>query len=34
MQTPRISSLFRLGSALALVLVIAGCTMGGQFDPT
>ena len=34
MQTPRVSSLFRLGSALALVLVIAGCTKGGQFDPT
>src|ERR1700722_11231991 len=34
MQTPRISLLFRLGSALALVLVIAGCTKGGQFDPT
>jgi hypothetical protein len=34
MQTPRISVLFRLGSALALVLVIAGCTKGGQFDPT
>jgi hypothetical protein len=34
MQTPRLSSLFRLGSALALVLVIAGCTKGGQFDPT
>jgi hypothetical protein len=34
MPTPRISSLFRLGSALALVLVIAGCTKGGQFDPT
>ncbi|HEY1982823.1 MAG TPA: hypothetical protein VGH13_22320 [Xanthobacteraceae bacterium] len=34
MQTPRICLLFRLGSALALVLVIAGCTKGGQFDPT
>ena len=34
MQTPRISLLFRLGSALAFVLVIAGCTKGGQFDPT
>jgi len=28
------SSLFRAGSALALVLVLAGCTKGGQFDPT
>jgi hypothetical protein len=28
------SSFVRLGSALALVLVIAGCTKGGQFDPT
>jgi hypothetical protein len=28
------SSLFRIGSALALVLVLAGCTKGGQFDPT
>ena len=27
-------SLFRVGSALALVLVLAGCTKGGQFDPT
>jgi len=27
-------SLFRVGSALALVLVVAGCTKGGQFDPT
>jgi hypothetical protein len=27
-------SLFRIGSALALVLVLAGCTKGGQFDPT
>jgi hypothetical protein len=25
---------FRIGSALALVLVLAGCTKGGQFDPT
>src|SRR5271170_611707 len=24
----------RIGSALALALVIAGCTKGGQFDPT
>ncbi len=28
------SSLVRVGSALALVLVLAGCTKGGQFDPT
>jgi hypothetical protein len=34
MQTPRVSLLFRLGTALALALVIAGCTKGGQFDPT
>jgi hypothetical protein len=27
-------SAFRIGSALALVLVLAGCTKGGQFDPT
>jgi hypothetical protein len=27
-------SVFRIGSALALVLVLAGCTKGGQFDPT
>jgi hypothetical protein len=26
--------LVRVGSALALVLVLAGCTKGGQFDPT
>jgi hypothetical protein len=26
--------LFRIGSALALVLVLAGCSKGGQFDPT
>src|ERR1700734_3606659 len=24
---------FRLGSAVALALVLAGCTPGGQFDP-
>ena len=28
------SSLFRAASALALLLVLAGCTPGGQFDPT
>ena len=27
-------SLLHVGSALALVLVLAGCTKGGQFDPT
>ena len=27
-------SLIRLGAALALVLVLAACTAGGQFDPT
>jgi hypothetical protein len=27
-------SALRFGSALALVLVVAGCTKGGQFDPT
>ena len=26
--------LLQIGSALALVLVLAGCTKGGQFDPT
>ena len=30
----RTASLARVGSALALVLVLAGCTKGGQFDPT
>jgi len=31
----RVSSyMFRIGSALALALLIAGCTKGGQFDPT
>lgn len=28
------SSLMRTGAALALVLVLAACTAGGQFDPT
>jgi hypothetical protein len=28
------SYVFRTASALALVLLIAGCTKGGQFDPT
>ncbi len=28
------SYLFRVASALALALLIAGCTKGGQFDPT
>jgi outer membrane biosynthesis protein TonB len=27
-------SLLRIGCALALVAVLAGCTKGGQFDPT
>jgi hypothetical protein len=27
-------SLVRLGAALTVVLVVAGCTPGGQFDPT
>jgi hypothetical protein len=27
-------SLVRVGSTLALMLVLAGCTKGGQFDPT
>src|SRR5277367_6561753 len=27
-------SLIRVSSALALALVLAGCTKGGQFDPT
>jgi hypothetical protein len=34
MPTPRMSTLLRLGSALALALVLAACTKGGQFDPT
>ena len=34
MPMGRTASLARLGSALALVLVLAGCTKGGQFDPT
>jgi hypothetical protein len=35
MPTPRLASLIKAGSALALlVLVLAGCTPGGQFDPT
>jgi hypothetical protein len=29
-----IPALFRFGSALALVLVLAACTKNGQFDPT
>ena len=27
-------SLLQIGSALALIAVLAGCTKGGQFDPT
>jgi hypothetical protein len=34
MLTPRTLSLVRVASALAVVLVFAGCTPGGQFDPT
>ena len=38
MQTQRVPSLLRAGSALALVLVLSSllgaCTKGGQFDPT
>jgi hypothetical protein len=33
-MTRRSLTLVRLGSGLALALVIAGCTKGGQFDPT
>src|ERR1700745_1968425 len=32
-KRPR-SYFFRVASALALALLIAGCTKGGQFDPT
>src|SRR3984957_14304067 len=32
--TRRSSLLVRAGSVAALVLVLAGCTPGGQFDPT
>jgi len=34
MPTLRAATLFRIGSALALALVMAACTKGGQFDPT
>jgi len=34
MLTLRTLSLVRVASALAVVLVFAGCTPGGQFDPT
>jgi hypothetical protein len=34
MPTRRIPALLRVGSAFALVLVLAACTKGGQFDPT
>ncbi len=34
MPTRRSSLLVRAGSAAALVLALAGCTPGGQFDPT
>ena len=34
MPTERFRVLLRTGSALAVVLVLAACTAGGQFDPT
>jgi hypothetical protein len=34
MPTERFRVLMRTGSALAVVLVLAACTAGGQFDPT
>ena len=34
MPARQFPSLVRAGSALALMLVIVGCTPGGQFDPT
>jgi hypothetical protein len=34
MPTRRFRTLFRAGSALALMLVLVACTKGGQFDPT
>jgi hypothetical protein len=34
MPMKRIPLLLRLGSALALMLAVAGCTKGGQFDPS
>lgn len=34
MPRRKVPSLVRAGSALALLLVIAGCTSGGQFDPS
>jgi len=34
MPTRRSFALLRAGSALALTLLIAACTSGGQFDPT
>jgi hypothetical protein len=34
MPTPRMPSLFQWISVGALALVLAGCTPGGQFDPT
>jgi outer membrane biosynthesis protein TonB len=34
MPRRRAFSLLRLGAALAVVLLYAGCTPGGQFDPT
>src|SRR6476619_6528788 len=34
MPTERFRMLMRTGSVLAVVLVLAACTAGGQFDPT
>ena len=34
MPTERFRLLMRTGAALAVVLVLAACTAGGQFDPT
>ena len=34
MQTRCNLSLLRLGSMVGLILVLAGCTKGGEFDPT
>jgi hypothetical protein len=34
MLKPSIPALARVGSAVALLLVLAACTKGGQFDPT
>jgi hypothetical protein len=34
MSKPGMPALARVGSAVALLLVLAACTKGGQFDPT